>query len=302
MLDETIESLRGARTEKELLEKSAKISSDIISFDALVVVTASENGVGPGRYYGNSAGTMEHRLLEIVCKHKKIICSERSVHALPSDDMKQRSFLSIPFKSMEREAGSLNLLSKPHQAFDASEISATEKIAAVIGCELERIRLKETSLAQAEPGGFLEWNNFQVIAKSELTKARENNQSLSLLRIYFNNLRELESFSGISSVFQAEKKALRIIEQVKRDGAHACRLFNSQTLLIIDSREVENFIHRLCNQIERLSFDEEVMSGAEHLGEVLLRGINIVVTKSPKDGETLAELTNKSLELSKQSA
>jgi len=306
LLDETIQKLRSTGNEKSLLEKSSQISNEIISYDAFVVVTASENGVGAGRYYGNSPGTMEHRLLELVCKHKKIICSERSVHALPADDLKQRSFLSIPFKCMEREAGSLNLLSKPHQAFDAAEIAAIEKIADVVGCELERIRLKEIALAQAEPAGFLQWNNFEVIAKSELAKARENNLSSSLLRIYFNNLAELESIAGVSAVLEVEKKILRIIEQVKRDSAQACRLFDSQILLLIDSREVENFIHRLCNQIERLSFkdlsNDVLADKAQVLGDVLLRGINIVVTKTPKDGETLAELSSKSLVLSSKTA
>lgn len=320
-LDEAVENFRNRETEQELLESAANLSRDIIDYESIVVVTSAVNGIGDGRYFSSSNSQTEHRLLELVCKQKKIICSDRSVHALPTDDLKQRSFLSIPFKSIDREAGSINLLSQPQQGFDASEIAAAEKLASVLGSELERIRLKEFAKWKIEPSGFYPWDDFRLISNSLIRKGIEENQALSLLRLSFSSLNTLELKSGAAGAMEALKKVERLIEQVKKDHNPATKIHSSGFLVLLESSEVDNFIHRLCNQIERLSFSDldksivcearslldetresegggnQIESAPSSLGDMILREMSFTITKAPRDGETLVELNRKALRL-----
>jgi len=230
-LDQTLETLRACKKEEDLMEKAAHLPRDIIDYESIVIVSSSANGIGDGRYFSSTNNQTEHRLLELVCKQKKIICSDRSVHALPTDDLKQRSFLSIPFKSLDREAGSINLLSQPQQGFDASEISAAEKIAAVLGAELERIRLRQFAKWKTEPAGFFRWEDFRLIANSQIKKTYENNQSLSLARISFNNLGNVEIKAGSTGTLETLKKIERLLEQIKKDHNPATKIHSSSFLV-----------------------------------------------------------------------
>jgi len=299
-LDQTLETLRACKKEEDLMEKAAHLPRDIIDYESIVIVSSSANGIGDGRYFSSTNNQTEHRLLELVCKQKKIICSDRSVHALPTDDLKQRSFLSIPFKSLDREAGSINLLSQPQQGFDASEISAAEKIAAVLGAELERIRLRQFAKWKTEPAGFFRWEDFRLIANSQIKKTYENNQSLSLARISFNNLGNVEIKAGSTGTLETLKKIERLLEQIKKDHNPATKIHSSSFLVLMESSEVDNFIHRFCNQIERLEFsslENSIVCEDERLGDLLLKEMSFTITKTPGDGETLTELNRKALKL-----
>lgn len=295
-LQEVLDKLRNCDTEDELLSLVAKIPADLIERDALVVMSTAQGGVGKGVFYSVSPHSgIEHRLLELVCRHKKVLCAERSVHALPSNDMQQRSFLSIPFHAMGREAGSLNLLSKPHQSFSGALISTLESIATVVGRELERVRLRERFVSSAETNGILSWNNFAIRANALLGDAKSNRVPLSLVRFSINNLQEIEDLAGVEVALGVTQKVMRLVEQVKRASAIACYLYGSQILLLTESAQAERTVVRLEGLIKRLTSGDISARAAQvpRLGSIIAEGVTAVIAESPRDGETLAELTSK---------
>src|SRR5690606_1444896 len=141
---------------------------------------------------------------------------DRSVHALPVDDIKQRSFLSIPFHVLDQEAGSLNILSRPYYSFESSEIQALEKVAKVLGRELERIRLRDRLESLPEVNSFLSWKHFAIRAKGRLSDAQARRTPLTLVRLNFSNLHAVEEFAGIEVTAAVLKKTLRFVDQIAR--------------------------------------------------------------------------------------
>ena len=103
---EMLELLREQTSEEELLNAACQIPEEIIDRDALAIVVTENSGEG-SLYTSGEIDHLQHRLLELVYRHKKVICGERSVHVLPNRDMESRSFLSVPFRVMGEEAGSL---------------------------------------------------------------------------------------------------------------------------------------------------------------------------------------------------
>jgi len=123
LLDTLLDNLRNCKSEKELMTLASDLPQNLISRDALAIVTEAEQGIGSARYYSVDDQQKEHRLLDLVSKHKKVLFKDRSVHAMPADDMKQRSFLSIPFNALGKEAGAFNLLSPATQYLPAGDSS-----------------------------------------------------------------------------------------------------------------------------------------------------------------------------------
>lgn len=306
LLADTIERIRNCETEQDLMTLTAHLPDEVIARDALVVVTAQDAGIGGGVYAAKgSMHRSSHRLLTMVCEHKKVICSERSVHALPTDDIKQRSFLSIPFHTLNKEAGSFNLLSKPHETFNIEQISNLEKISAVVGRELERIRLKEHCGGSLGSQGMLSWQHFSSLGKNLLDEAKRKRQSLSLVRMSLRNIRDYEELGGVELALHSMQKIQRLVEQVKRAPAIACYLYGTEMVVLCDSEEVEPFIRRMCNLVERLSFAEmgrRPILTSEELGDVVLRGIQFIIAKAPRDGESVSELLAHSLRLAKSAS
>src|SRR5262249_48378202 len=114
----TLDNIRAQTSEQTLFSAACDLPEELVRREALVVLALNEGGVGEGVFYSKASQTSSgNRLLDIVCKHKRIICGDRSVHALPTDDSKQRSFLSVPFHVLDKEAGSFNILSVPQTPF-----------------------------------------------------------------------------------------------------------------------------------------------------------------------------------------
>lgn len=297
LLDQIIERLRQYEDEAALLNAVAELPVELVKRDALVVVTTAEWGVGQGKFYSTSTeARVGHRLLEMVCKHKKIICAERSVHALPVDDIKQRSFLSIPFHVLGHEAGSFNLLSRPHEAFNASQIAAMERIAKVVGRELERIRLREKHGGSYASGTLLSWKHFSVNAKTVLAEAKAQRTPMSFLRLNFRNLLEIEEFAGVEATVLLLGQLVRLVEQTVRPPALACTVYGSQIMILSESSEAERLVLRLRRLIERINtsdYIKEMRNSGVKLGALLNRGLEVVSVRFPADGASVAELAAK---------
>ncbi|MFN8388970.1 MAG: GAF domain-containing protein [Bdellovibrionota bacterium] len=311
-----LEALRSQKSEKALLELAANLPLDFVARDALVVITTDEPGASASAFYSASNQVrVGHRLLELVCRHKKVICSERSVQAQTVDDSRQRSFLSIPFHISKREAGSINLLSRAFEAFSAVEISTLERVAKVLGKELELIRLREKLVSPESATGLLTWSQFALQAKAALASpsAKNPKQGICLLRLAMTNLAEIEDFLGVSAAHAAVLKLMRLVEQAKGSSGIACYLYGYQILVLSDRSEIERIWGRLSRLLDRISLTEDnafetamrtkqdrssadrgARQPGANLAELLTRGLLHVHVTAPQDGESLEELVAKS--------
>jgi GAF domain-containing protein len=295
--------LQSVSDEPTLLQTAANLPDSLIDRDALVVMTTEESGVGRGKFYStNGQSRTGHRLLELVCKHKKIICGDRTVQALPTDDIQQRSFLSVPIRVLGRESGSFNLISRPQAAFDAIQISALEKISDCVGKTLERIRLKERFATALDTNGITSWKHFAIQGMLKINEATNQKSSLTLIRLALTNLSDVEEIAGVEATTQSMDKIMRLADQLKGNGSIACYLYGFQILVLIDSKLQDSFISRLENLIERITISDLSVARAPlnlKLGKLLLQGLRIVTARTPKDGETLSELCLKTQRLLK---
>lgn len=301
-----IESLRKQESEKDLLQLAAELPLELVDRDALVVITMDEPGSSSAAFYSTkNQARVGHRLLEVVCRHKKILCRERSVHAVSADDAQQRSFLSIPFRVLKREAGSINLLSRPFEAFSALEISALERISEVLGNELEHVRLRERLVSREESSGLLSWEVFSLQAKKRLAEAARSKRMLSLLRMNISNIHEIESFLGVDAVQQVLVKFMRLLEQVKGGDTLASYLYGTEILILSERGEAERIMGRFLRLLDKISLDHSAGVSANlsknpgrqlgvKVGELLSKGLQHVVVQSAKEGDALEDLLARS--------
>jgi putative methionine-R-sulfoxide reductase with GAF domain len=189
-----IEKLRAATSESALFETTCSLSQSILKRDAMIALVTSNEGYGEATFYSHTPDArVEHHLMDLVCKNKKIISTERSVHVLPSDDIRARSFLSVPFHVFGKEAGALNILSAAFEPFSTNDIQILEQLAKVIGRELERHRSKAIAYSRQVGPSLLPWKHFVQKSESLLTAHPGEN---SLLRIQLSDLISIESAIG----------------------------------------------------------------------------------------------------------
>lgn len=307
-LPQFLESIRKCGTEEQLLTSSAGIPSDIIERDALVVLVTSQGGVGRGVFYSASSpqNQTEHRLLELVCRHKKILCADRSVQALPRADASERSFLSVPFQVLGKEAGSLNLLSKPCQPFTAEQIASLEGIAKIVGKELEHTRLRDKYASNIETTGTLSWNSFSIRGNVILREASQTKVKFSLARISVENLSEIERLAGTQVALGVMQKIMRLVEQIKREPSASCYLYGCQILLLMEEAHIHRSMVRLRKLMGLVDVSEfsstKTTLGKTKLGELLVEGTKVAFSEFPKNGQTISELASEAfLNLENQS-
>lgn len=246
---------------------------------------------------------VDPRLLELVQRHRRVMTSSRSVHSLPIDDAKQRSFLSVPFMMLGREAGSINLLSPQRESFKAQAIAAVERIAEVVGREIERIRLRELLPGYLDSASMMSWRRFVTEANSRLKEWRQGRLPLSLIRIAFTNSSDWESQSNIDEATDAFRTLIGLVEQVKRNSALSCYLFGEQALILTESNEAEATVRRLRRIIERSGMgmtaaDAEMglpsgVNFSVKLSRSILAGLVTKLAHAPADGATIEELVKK---------
>ncbi len=309
-----LDHLRNKRSERELLEAAANLPIELVDRDALVLITTDEPGASASAFYSPSNQIrVGNRLLEHVCRHKRVICGERSVQAQTADDGSQRSFLSIPFHISKREAGSINLLSRAFEAFSAQEIGALEQVAQVVGRELEFLRLKEKYMTPEAATGLLTWEQFSKLAKNAFPAKRPEQRAArqpaySLIRLALTAPQEIEDFFGVETTRRVILKIMRLVEQAKGSHAIAGSLYGSQMLILSERTEGDRIAGRLKRLLERFSlsdenafevgnrerFDRAHSQPGLKLHEVIGRTLVQVKVESPQDGETLEELLAKS--------
>lgn len=294
-----LEDLRELDNEDDLLNQACQIPQDVIRHDALVVLTLSENGAGQNTYYSLSNNRqINHHLMEHVCRNKKMISNDKSVHVGPSRDSYRQSFLSVPFKFLSREAGSFNLLSANGEPFSTPQIKAMEQIAIVVGRELERIRLHDRFFESAGINGINSWKNFKAQGAVALKQLPQKTHSL--IRIDFGNMLEVEHKLGIEGSLALIEKTTRLVEQLKRHDALACRVYGTRFFVLTEKSEAASFVARFQKLVEKISlkdlginesFREKIFGKTP--GALLLNGAVVYTAHAPRDGETLDELCSK---------
>lgn len=294
-----LEKLRQFVDEDTLLSAVAELSPAIISRDALVVITSPMAGITNGSYYtGHGESRANHRLLETLCKHKKVLCADRSVLARPVDDIQKRSFLSVPFRMLGREAGSFNLLSKPGGSFHAAEIEALERIAEVVGKQVELIRLRNLHASAKETTNISSWKVFASQANALLQDAKKQRRSLALYRLALTDLSEIEELFGVEAATIAMQSLMRLVDQVKPQGSPACYLYGTNVLVLLDAAEAPTIIARLTRLVERISLAGTIggpQPGTSDFGARIAERFVQSNARYPRDGETLATLIAKTL-------
>lgn len=285
LLEQILDTLRSQQDERALLSAASDLPAELIARDALVVLCLSENGTGQGVFYSKaSQSKANNRLLEMVCKHKRLISRERSVQAIQGDEL-GRAFLSVPFRVLGREAGSLNLLSLPEQTFSLEQVNSLERIGIVIGHELERLRLaslfsRQTSLS--------DWKSFELRANLALKDRRP----LALLRFVPKSLSAVEARFGAAASLGALQKFSRLLEQLRGTEGLLCSLHGSDFLLLCSADERTRIVRRLETMLRRNDGDAnpEIM-------RVFSEGLSIVGAVSGPSTPDVAALSRKTIEL-----
>jgi putative methionine-R-sulfoxide reductase with GAF domain len=249
-LESAMEKLRASDSEVSLLESVCKLPQSLLTRDAFIALVTSNEGYGEATFYSHTPDTrVEHHLMDLVCKNKKILSSERSVHVLPSDDIRARSFLSVPFHAFGREAGALNILSGAFKPFSTSDIQTLEKLAHVIGRELERHRSKAIAKSRQVGPSLLPWKHFvekgdQLISSNATTYA--------LLRIQLENLSYIESELGVETCSEIHEQLLRFVQQLAPSPLLASAPYGTSIFIFGDKEALGNLEKRLKNLIARI--------------------------------------------------
>ena len=294
-LNTYLDTLRNCTEEDELLKKVQNLPQDIVESDAVVVAVSSERGMGHASFYpATPSNDVEHRLTQIVCKHKKLRTHTKSVHSLPLDDSQQRSFLSIPIRMLDTEIGSLNLLSQPHAAFTSETIGTLETLTKEIGSMLERVRLRRQALSQNSSSSLLSWTLFKERAEANLQEASRERRSLELLRISFGDLAKvLEQEAGIEVSLASTKRLARLIEQVAVPNALCGKLYGQEYLLLTNAKESSGLVSRLQRLLARLSYADVTrapLKTSTNLGELLTKNMRVSASAYPKDAKNISAL------------
>jgi|GEM_PF-3244793 len=294
-----LEAIRNEQDEAGLLNLVAELPQNLVPHDALIVVSTSECGVGSGSFYSaTGVEHLEHRLFELVSRHKKVLCAERSVHVLPTNDVTQRAFLSVPIRVLDNEAGSLNLLSRPYRSFEPGQVKALEQVASEVGRSLELIRLRERYSYSAEMSKVLTPRLFEVKLKAALEDAKIRGQSLSLARIELSNILELESAFGFSIASRASKELVRVFDQATPSRTIISQGCRDQILVFIPGQDLEKQLKRVMTILSRtpleLSAENRLYPGVP-LSAMLIKGLRYSVVTYPDDGHAVSSLIEKAL-------
>jgi transcriptional regulator with GAF, ATPase, and Fis domain len=237
LLDQVLETLRSQEDERALLSAASDLPLELIEREALVVLCLADGGTGESAFYSKSLeNTANNRLLELVCRHKKLISRERSVQSVNGDDF-GRSFLSVPFRVLGHEAGALNLLSRPNESFSLDQIAALEKVAVVVGHELERNRLASLFSRQSS---INDWKSFELRANAGLKQGPH-----ALLRFILGNLAEIELNFGQTTAISLVSRFSRLLEQVRGAEGLLCALNGNHFLLLCPAPEKDRILRRV---------------------------------------------------------
>ena len=304
-----IASLDDCRTESELFARVLKLPHEIAPRDALVVVTAADSIGGEPRTLSAPGNNLAraHRLLELVCRHRPVICPDRPVQVENKEGGAGCTFLSVPFKVLHTEAGSINLLSQPGLPFSGQHTAALEHICRAVGRQVEALRLKARVAKPDELDGVLTWENFRARAAAAFSGSRSSRSALTIWRLDLSDTSELEALFDLTLVDNVRTKVLRALVQSVSSCGFVGVAAGNQALVVCESKKLERSrlcFHKLMEQYciddnrrdningRSLSLNGKVTSKPLH--SLVLAGIRENIVSPPKDGDSFEELLSHS--------
>ena len=280
-----ISQIKKMTNEQELLQSASSLTKDAINCDALAIVTSPTTLHSAKFYCSEKDQKIQHNLMELALKHKKALCSNKSIQTKSTINKNARSFLSVPFKVMDKDAGSFNFLSNPGTPFSAKQVQVIEDIAKNTGESLEKIRLKQRAKAFSNNENLVSWNHFATIAKEQIAKATHNKEELSLSRITIGNLEQIEDLIGIAKTQDLLASIFRIIQQLIRYPAISCKLLGTDILILAEKAEALSINHRLIKLLSKLDKPE--------IARMIADQIKISTATTTIDGSSFNELIRK---------
>ena len=223
--------------------------------------------------------------MQLALRQKRSISSNKSIQTKSSINKNASSFLSVPFKVLDQDAGSFNFLSRPGIPFSARQIKIIEKIAKSTGESLEKIRLKQRAKAFSNNENVVSWNHFVTIAKEQIAKAVHNKEDLTLSRITIGNLEKIENQIGIAQTQELLASIFRIIQQLIRYPAISCKLIGTDILIIAESSEALAIHHRLIKLLSKIDKPQ--------ISKIITDEIRISSATTNVDGSSFSELIRK---------
>lgn len=169
----------------------------------------------------------------------------------------------------------------------------------MFGRELERLRLRASFSLHSHQLGIASWESFTIQGKLLLREARAQKIGLSLLRFQFPCIREIEEKAGIASAQQFLELAVRLVHQVKRNDAIACAIYGPEILILTSTSEAENTARRFRALLEKSApaiVESKLANVALRWDRLIREGISAAAALFPHEGETLIELSSKTLQ------
>ncbi len=244
-------SLSEAKVEYNLFDKVLQLPQELVTRDAISCFINTHEGFGDAKFYSAAKDKRsEQHLVDLICKHKKIRSQNKDVHVLPSEEIRSRSFLAVPFSAFGAEAGTLNVLSAPFSAFSPEDISNLERIAKQIGTELEYLRLKELSKVRQVGPSMLPWRHF-------IGRILENNKNStfttpSLLRIQLEDLHGLEVNIGVQATTELLDQMLRYAQQLTGSGLQVSAPYGTTIYVYGEENPVSMVGKRISNLLSKI--------------------------------------------------
>ncbi len=285
-VEKTISSqLKKIDNEAELLKLASILTKESIECETLAVVTSPTSLHSEKVYCEENSQKNQHNLMQLALRQKRSISSNKSIQTKSSINKNASSFLSVPFKVLDQDAGSFNFLSRPGIPFSARQIKIIENIARNTGESLEKIRLKQRAKAFSNNENVVSWNHFVTIAKEQIAKAVHNKEDLTLSRITIGSLEKIENQIGIAQTQELLASIFRIIQQLIRYPAISCKLIGTDILIIAESSEALAIHHRLNKLLSKIDKPQ--------ISKIITDEISISSATTNVDGSSFSELIRK---------
>jgi len=278
-----VASLSEANSEEELFTLIEQLPEEFLNRDALLSLLLAHEGYGDPRFYCEANDRrMEQHLLDVTCKQKRISFKEKSLLVLPAEDIRARTYLSVPIFAFEREVGCLNVLSKPFKAFSPKDIEVLELLGKTASRELERIRARTLSNTRQIGPCMLPWDSF--LKKANIFLDHNKNQELGFLRLGFHDLICLEGLLGVQTISNAHEQLLRFVQQLSTHPLFVSAPYGSSMFVFGDVRLLEALHKRVVSILSKIDSSSLVLPGMSFdrgTGEILVAYLiaNIITLK-----------------------
>lgn len=292
-----LEQISQALSEDQLVELAFRIPTKLVSRGALVVhETFLDSKIN--LHYDQEAALgdgepLYQKLLDLTAKHKRIKSVKPYQQGANQEDLTKRTYLSVPINFIDKEVGSINLLSREDASFLSNEIKNVELVADQISRTLEKIALRKQNDSNSIESISSRWSRFVKDSDVLFQESFASSEPLSFVRIILENRYEIEAKLGIEAAAQSYAHLERILSQLKKEDTLLARINPNEILLLTGQKEGEILLVRLEKTLDRAMRGDDA-SGAQKINpehaKLILSGITAASVSYPKEGKNINEL------------